>query len=130
MKRCQSISIIVFFFLMIRLPPRSTLTDTLVPYTTLFRFAVPDSCGIRGKPASGMTTENFGHLICDCPTSPPDRSADMLAPLLRPRSVAVIGASKGRTATGGPKLGAATLGYLIDHGFPGDRKSTRLNSSH
>src|SRR3546814_12479940 len=25
------------FFLMIRLPPRSTLTDTLFPYTTLFR---------------------------------------------------------------------------------------------
>src|SRR3546814_14305693 len=28
---------IIFFFLMIRLPPRSTRTDTLVPYTTLFR---------------------------------------------------------------------------------------------
>src|SRR3546814_15138516 len=27
------------FFLMIRLPPRSTLTDTLFPYTTLFRSA-------------------------------------------------------------------------------------------
>src|SRR3546814_11433156 len=27
----------VFFFLMIRLPPRSTRTDTLFPYTTLFR---------------------------------------------------------------------------------------------
>src|SRR3546814_2932106 len=27
----------VFFFLMIRLPPRSTMTDTLFPYTTLFR---------------------------------------------------------------------------------------------
>src|SRR3546814_2346415 len=27
----------VFFFLMIRPPPRSTLTDTLFPYTTLFR---------------------------------------------------------------------------------------------
>src|SRR3546814_18424978 len=26
-----------FFFLMIRRPPRSTLPDTLVPYTTLFR---------------------------------------------------------------------------------------------
>src|SRR3546814_3752019 len=26
-----------FFFLMIRLPPRSTRTDTLFPYTTLFR---------------------------------------------------------------------------------------------
>src|SRR3546814_5445449 len=29
----------VFFFLMIRRPPRSTRTDTLVPYTTLFRSA-------------------------------------------------------------------------------------------
>src|SRR3546814_19475339 len=29
-----------FFFLMIRRPPRSTRTDTLFPYTTLFR-----SCG-------------------------------------------------------------------------------------
>src|SRR3546814_16121442 len=28
---------IVFFFLMIRRPPRSTLTDPLFPYTTLFR---------------------------------------------------------------------------------------------
>src|SRR3546814_6657258 len=27
----------MFFFLMIRRPPRSTLTDTLFPYTTLFR---------------------------------------------------------------------------------------------
>src|SRR3546814_20207224 len=27
----------LFFFLMIRRPPRSTLTDTLFPYTTLFR---------------------------------------------------------------------------------------------
>src|SRR3546814_18226837 len=27
----------VFFFLMIRRPPRSTPTDTLFPYTTLFR---------------------------------------------------------------------------------------------
>src|SRR3546814_15651094 len=29
--------LIVFFFLMIRRPPRSTRTDTLFPYTTLFR---------------------------------------------------------------------------------------------
>src|SRR3546814_18829380 len=31
------ISSIYFFFLMIRPPPRSTRTDTLFPYTTLFR---------------------------------------------------------------------------------------------
>src|SRR3546814_4983366 len=30
------------FFLMIRRPPRSTRTDTLFPYTTLFRSALPD----------------------------------------------------------------------------------------
>src|SRR3546814_11182549 len=29
--------ILLFFFLMIRRPPRSTRTDTLFPYTTLFR---------------------------------------------------------------------------------------------
>src|SRR3546814_12330781 len=28
---------VFFFFLMIRRPPRSTRTDTLFPYTTLFR---------------------------------------------------------------------------------------------
>src|SRR3546814_9203440 len=31
------LSIFLFFFLMIRRPPRSTRTDTLFPYTTLFR---------------------------------------------------------------------------------------------
>src|SRR3546814_3587682 len=32
-----------FFFLMIRRPPRSTRTDTLFPYTTLFRSVPPCS---------------------------------------------------------------------------------------
>src|SRR3546814_15083402 len=31
------VSLFFFFFLMIRRPPRSTRTDTLFPYTTLFR---------------------------------------------------------------------------------------------
>src|SRR3546814_3645600 len=46
--RCQlimtarvSIVLYYFFFLMIRRPPRSTRTDTLFPYTTLFRSALP-----------------------------------------------------------------------------------------
>src|SRR3546814_11925943 len=34
---CLIRSLFVFFFLMIRRPPRSTRTDTLFPYTTLFR---------------------------------------------------------------------------------------------
>src|SRR3546814_15613791 len=33
------------FFLMIRLPPRSTRTDTLFPYTTLFRSIRTDGHG-------------------------------------------------------------------------------------
>src|SRR3546814_11405974 len=33
---CSSF-VVFFFFLMIRRPPRSTRTDTLFPYTTLFR---------------------------------------------------------------------------------------------
>src|SRR3546814_9273859 len=32
-----NLGVLYFFFLMIRRPPRSTRTDTLFPYTTLFR---------------------------------------------------------------------------------------------
>src|SRR3546814_16812873 len=38
---------IVFFFLMIRRPPRSTRTDTLFPYTTLFRSSPAASAHAR-----------------------------------------------------------------------------------
>src|SRR3546814_2908289 len=41
----------VFFFLMIRRPPRSTRTDTLFPYTTLFR-SLRD---LNSSPISGMS---------------------------------------------------------------------------
>src|SRR3546814_16394044 len=33
----QCFACLLFFFLMLRRPPRSTRTDTLFPYTTLFR---------------------------------------------------------------------------------------------
>src|SRR3546814_11918530 len=39
----------VFFFLMIRRPPRSTRTDTLFPYTALFRSLLADlRAGVAG----------------------------------------------------------------------------------
>src|SRR3546814_14026470 len=41
---------VVVFFLMSRRPPRSTRTDTLVPYTTLFRsiaVVIPQRAGER-----------------------------------------------------------------------------------
>src|SRR3712207_7905880 len=49
---------LLFFFLMIRRPPRSTL----FPYTTLFRSIIPPSrtargCGCRSPPAAGGRRE-------------------------------------------------------------------------
>src|SRR3546814_9521066 len=41
----------LFFFLMIRRPPRSTRTDTLFPYTTLFRSDSTRSSGGRDPTA-------------------------------------------------------------------------------
>src|SRR3546814_3806389 len=53
----------LFFFLMLRRPPRSTRTDTLFPYTTLFRSVVdqqrvlPD-LGHRGDAGTGLGVEH------------------------------------------------------------------------
>src|SRR3546814_14104241 len=47
-----SIVMYIFFFLMIRRPPRSTRTDTLFPYTTLFR-----SHRAAGLPSLAMVIE-------------------------------------------------------------------------
>src|SRR3546814_9799374 len=49
----------LFFFLMIRRPPRSTRTDTLFPYTTLFR----SHRGFEGEAfADGEGPEMSTHL--------------------------------------------------------------------
>src|SRR3546814_7125820 len=59
---CELDSIQVFFFLMIRRPPRSTRTDTLFPYTTLFRslhapiFLLP-RYSFQAKPTVTTTSE-------------------------------------------------------------------------
>src|SRR3546814_14815971 len=81
--------VVMFFFLMIRRPPISTRTDTLFPYTTLFR-----SVGAGGELAFHFH-------------APP-----AVAPLGHRRHVTAV----------------ALEGRLDDDA--GDRKSTRLNSSH
>src|SRR3546814_967439 len=45
-----------FFFLMIRRPPRSTRTDTLFPYTTLFRSDVCSSCRDSSSTSSSKSS--------------------------------------------------------------------------
>src|SRR6187200_1484326 len=42
------------FFLMIRRPPRSTLCQTLFPYTTLFRSALPAAARARADDVVGL----------------------------------------------------------------------------
>src|SRR3546814_18112236 len=49
MYSCVTFTCCVFFFLMIRRPPRSTRTDTLFPYTTLFRSGIEDALGLPSE---------------------------------------------------------------------------------
>src|SRR3546814_11707353 len=93
---------LVFVFLMIRRPPRSTLTTTLVPYTTLF----------RSRPAGARSAE--GRLKA---ADVHARKADAPAPPDDTQPVAGAG-------------GAAHRGPRDDRVPDPDRKSTRLNSSH
>src|SRR3546814_6061584 len=62
------------FFLMIRRPPRSTRTDTLFPYTTLFRsmraLSPLVSCGVAAQVETVTAVHSAGRLREDDPTKP------------------------------------------------------------
>src|SRR3546814_3307840 len=67
-----------FFFLMIRRPPRATRTDTLFPYTTLFRAIISDTkvakisvVGVGMKSHAGIAAGMFKSLA--------DRGINILA---------------------------------------------------
>src|SRR3546814_5997384 len=120
---------------MIRRPPRSTRTDTLFPYTTLFRSKTP-RCTPR-DPALAVCTVQLAH----------DRSPfiSASAPFLAPRcwietiDRCVIRSAASRRSQAAPLHLAVQYGCGrgVDHNLKGaslavkaDRKSTRLNSSH
>src|SRR3546814_12162602 len=63
---------VVFFFLMIRRPPRSTRTDTLFPYTTLFRSPLKSS---QGRVPDCLLTSGLAH---DRPASSVSGSATLM----------------------------------------------------
>src|SRR3546814_12484244 len=95
---------VVFFFLMIRRPPRSTRTDTLFPYTTLFRSAVAQAARHGVQRIVGQRgDEGDDHDAHDAPGR--ERAVG--------RHVEADGGAEGT--------------HRRRHG---DRKSTRLNSSH
>src|SRR3546814_19427183 len=101
-----------FFFLMVRRPPRSTRTDTLFPYTTLFRSLTDRRHVQRERRGSPSAARNSLTSIVTAP------GADLtITPLMAGRS---------------PGMKAHTLWPTTRSPFAGalDRKSTRLNSSH
>src|SRR3546814_16996630 len=103
---------------MIRRPPRSTRTDTLCPYTTLFRSlnaGLIDRLGDRT--AFGIHVAKFAGVEDD---DLPGSYKDMdFAAYVRAYPLKDDG-----------KIGVVTVAGDIVDGKAGDRKSTRLNSSH
>src|SRR3546814_15120338 len=105
-------------FLMIRRPPQSTRTDTLFPYTTLFRSV---AVAVRFP-----LLELVAHLLVG---NRAGGTVDLLADgvdLVEQRQLLVVE----RLEVGSPAVGQRD--HLVSEflGALGDRKSTRLNSSH
>src|SRR3546814_10577991 len=66
---------ILVFFLMIRRPPRSTRTDTLFPYTTLFRSNPARAKSAGARPNSGTDICRRERKRCARQTGRPARSS-------------------------------------------------------
>src|SRR3546814_12305112 len=94
----------------IRRPPRSTLTDTLVPYTTL----------VRSVSGAGEGSEHLVETIGAVAHHVEDRPEDLALQHLD--SGDLVGRGRDETAV----RRAFRQRHLVDQ----DRKSTRLNSSH
>src|SRR3546814_13433256 len=99
---------------MIRRPPRATRTDTLFPYPTLFRSG---HTGIGYCLAARRLRWLPAH-------QDPTLTERPIGGLPGPRTASAIEASFCQ----GPVPGRAEA--ALDEGAYGDRKSTRLNSSH
>src|SRR3546814_2229147 len=116
---------------MIRRPPRSTRTDTLVPYTTLFRSSLDNLAPHRGEIV--LTVTVVDSLIVSKPIEDLRRVVrhDGVSPsavLIRSK-IFEERLNRGR-CVGLPVLLQHLVNILAKHEGCRDRKSTRLNSSH
>src|SRR3546814_2426400 len=71
---------LLFFFLMIRRPPRSTRTDTLFPYTTLFRSF---RRGLRGLPWTIRADTAFAAVVHACAAPREGQRGTWITPAMR-----------------------------------------------
>src|SRR3546814_8140149 len=116
------------FFLMIRRPPRSTRTDTLFPYTTLFRSGLERLFLALDALVTGVVLED-GRAGEAEQLGLGEEILDGLVVVAELRAVAFVEDEDHALVTQGLQLlgmrgEAALLAALVD------RKSTRLNSSH
>src|SRR3546814_14916260 len=100
----------VIFFLVIRRPPRSTRTDTLFPYTTLFRSGDGTLRSVEALPAGRWQLDLAVHRGADearyridlrCPPPPPCSSNAISRCPTSPAPAASPRWSRGSCATGG-----------------------------
>src|SRR3546814_3328637 len=103
-----------------RRPPRSTRTDTLFPYTTLFRSVAP-AAPTRSRPVRPVDTSSQIAAIGD--TSDLQIETEILT---NDWAVQVGAFSRFKAAHVSAKAALETAPRSLE----GDRKSTRLNSSH
>src|SRR3546814_14580711 len=103
---------------MLRRPPRSTRTDTLFPYTTLFRSHDLDAVAL----GPDFTADGGGRRILGKLRRRPLR--------LRLVRVVRLRGLQGRVVQRGAVLRADRQRLAGQGVGEGDRKSTRLNSSH
>src|SRR3546814_1830300 len=118
---------------MIRRPPRSTRTDTLFPYTTLFRSPGPDRLPplMRDILTKSLLLRGFiqREFLDQRPAFYRDVAAWIADGSLRYREDIVDGLASAPEAFIG-LLEGRNFGKLIVLAAAHDRKTTRLNSSH
>src|SRR3546814_17679853 len=120
---------------MIRRPPRSTRTDTLFPYTTLFRSSgrVPVMASQRNEIFPTMNVPEATRWPANqTPTAAQGLTVTRFAEgLQHPRSILVLpnGDVLVAEAESPPRQDSGIEGAVMKR-MMGDRKSTRLNSSH
>src|SRR3546814_4441824 len=73
----------VFFFLMIRRPPRSTRTDTLFPYTTLFRSDLLAVQQVDVPAGSGLSVQVLEHRVLKIAATRSEEHTSELQSLMR-----------------------------------------------
>src|SRR3546814_2564165 len=117
---------------MIRRPPRSTRTDTLFPYTTLFRSAAGTG-HCTDIPRRGVMLGDKAHRVDqrekkERPQPQRQRLAEHTMPLCVGEDQPVHGRLQRRLEQVNRPLSAVEAGEWVDE--VEDRKSTRLNSSH